>query len=122
MPTPILAAHDAFRHRGLGATSYQLYALLREAGSLSSEALAERSGKHRSTVKRKLEELAAHGLATQLDDGSWRAVARDLNDVAKGLPVAGIGEQARRKHAEERATYARARSNRGTHQSVAEAR
>lgn len=122
MPTLILAAHDAFRHRGLGATSYQLYTILDEAGPLSSEALSERSGKHRSTVKRKLKELAATGLAIQLDDGSWRAVARDLDDVAEGLLVAGIGEQARRRHATERATYARARSYRGARESVVEAR
>jgi predicted transcriptional regulator len=107
------AAHDAFRHRGLGKSAAELWALLRAAPMTAAE-LAERSGRNVRTVYRNLAKLArivdaATGEVFRLvepgDGDTWRALEADLDGIARAIGTAGAGERQKQKHERERAGW-----------------
>jgi hypothetical protein len=103
--------HDAFRSRYLGKTAAEIWALL-QAGPLTAEEIAERTGRHFKTVKRNLarmrrivDTVTGEVIAEMVtpDGDKWQACADvDLDDLAKFFGTAGKAERQKRQHAEER--------------------
>ena len=71
--------------------------------------LALITGRHRTTIRRKLETMFRMGMVEPLGDGFWRALADvDLDAVAEELGTAGLGAAQREKHERERVSHRRA--------------
>ncbi|MBU1748463.1 MAG: hypothetical protein KKA73_12300, partial [Chloroflexi bacterium] len=65
-----------------------------------------RTGRHRTTVQRKLAEMFRLGLVEPLGDGWWRAVPEvDLEQVAEELGTAGAGDRQQAQHQRDRRTH-----------------
>lgn len=97
-----LAAHDAFRHRGLGKSGAAVWLCLQSAAeSLTRRQIAERCGVPVRTVSRRLGEMADAGMVV-CDRQRWRSVhGVSLDDVAEALGTAGAGwEQVQRNKAD----------------------
>jgi hypothetical protein len=107
------ASHDAFRHLGLGKTGAEMWAILLDCREVTERQLRESTGRHRTTVKRKLMSMFQMGMVEPLGDGIWRVVtAVDLDVIAEALGTAGKGEAQREKHRRQREAHRRA-LNRG---------
>ena len=109
-----ILGHDLFSWHGLYKGAGLVYAAL--PGTV--EELAERSGRHRATVKRALAKLAAirnavtgevYALVEQDGAGVWQLVeGADVDKAARLLAVDGIGAKRRAKHEAERQRHAAA--------------
>ena len=114
-PTPVMkcelvhASHDVFRHSGLGKTGAEMWAVLLDNGKVTEKQLREATGRHRTTVKRKLGIMFRLGMAEPLGDGLWQALPGvDLDEVAEQLGTAGLGAAQREKHERDRILHGRA--------------
>ncbi len=98
-----LTNHDAFRNNGgLGKSGSEIWGLL-AAGEKTERELEDATGRHRTTVKKKLMAMLRLGMVEPLGDGLWRAVADiDLDDIAKLLGTDGTAEAQHAKHVQER--------------------
>jgi predicted transcriptional regulator len=118
--------HDAFRQKprktkgrrqidglqgGLGKTAAELWALL-QGHPMTAAELAERSGRHVSTVHKNLRRMVkildiATGEVLRLvepgDGDTWQALDADLDAIARAIGTAGTGERQKATHAAERA-------------------
>lgn len=96
---------DAWRWRALGESARLVKAVLDTGQTFSTATdLARTVGVHRSTAKRVLERLEAHGLA--LHDGiGWHRGAAELEAVTLTLRTAGAGARQREHHAQERENF-----------------
>ena len=113
--------HDAFRARGygqtfkargLGKSAGMVFNELRKGTPLTVEELAEKTGRHFSTVWRVLNRMAriVDGgtgeiltMVEQVHGGKWRACDDvDLDRIAKAVGTLGGNAEQRRRHAEER--------------------
>mgnify|MGYP001573380205 CR=1 FL=1 len=108
--------HDAFRSRYLGKAAAEIWQLL-QAEALTAEELAERTGRHLKTVRRKLDRMArivdpvtgevAEMLACD-DGGAWHVCAGvDLDHVARLLGTSGAAKRQRARHADDRKAHRR---------------
>lgn len=96
-------AHDAFRWQALGKTGGEVWAALQSAPLLKVAKLAKMTGRHETTVRRKLKLMFKLGMAEPMGDGLWRAVPGvDLDQVAEELGTSGTGERQRAKHVRDR--------------------
>jgi len=101
-------ASDVFRWRGLGKSSWRVWRALGLAAAGIREAeLVGRLGMSAKTVRRALHRLKRHGLAQRDDAGCWHHRARDVDEVARELGIAGTGERQRRAHQQQRQAYIR---------------
>ncbi|MBU0492717.1 MAG: bifunctional DNA primase/polymerase, partial [Chloroflexi bacterium] len=99
-------AHDAFRWSGLNKSSAEVLTLLQATNAMAVTDLAARTGRHRTTVQRKLAEMFRLGLVEPLGDGWWRAVPEvDLEQVAEELGTAGAGDRQQAQHQRDRRTH-----------------
>ena len=106
VPLLHMLCFDVFRRGGLGKTGQQVYELLAERGRLSVCELATLTGRHRTTVKRRLVTMEDVGLVSCFDSGEWvLSSGVDLGDVARVLGMAGVGVRQRERHARQRALY-----------------
>jgi hypothetical protein len=95
-------SHDLFRWQGVGKAGAEVLAAL-AAGVTSERDVAAATGRHVTTVRRKLRQLLGVALVEPLGDGYWRAVDDpDLDRAAIEWNVAGIGERQRVRHEKER--------------------
>ena len=107
-------AQDVFRYSGLGKAAGEMYSLLQKE-ELTCGELAERTGRHLSTIKRNLIKMnqiidsRTGEIISMLErDGEkWRAVSVNLDDIAVLVGTAGTGEKQRKKHAQERLQHKR---------------
>lgn len=103
----VIARHDVWRHGGgLGATGREAYiALLSSRSSESCTSLAARLGMNRTSLSRKLGQLADAGLAQRARDGGWSAVMADLDDVARYVGTAGRAASQKARHGRVRQAF-----------------
>jgi len=95
-------SHDLFRHRGLGKAGAEVLGAL-TGGGVSERDIAALTGRHVTTVRRKLQQLLGVALVEPLGDGYWRAVDDpDLDRAAAEWNLSGIGCQQRARHEWER--------------------
>lgn len=83
----MFTGHNAFRWGALNKTGAQLAWLLYQRGEVSTQELEAETGRHRTTVKRKLTTMMRAGLADPLGEGVWRWAPR-------GDPMAALDEAA----------------------------
>jgi|GEM_PF-979385 len=99
-------AHDAFRWSGLNKSSAEVLTLLQTTNAMTVSDLAARTGRHRTTVQRKLVEMFRLGLVEPLGEGWWRVVSEvNLDQVAAELGTAGAGDRQRAQHQRDRRTH-----------------
>jgi len=101
-------AHDAYRWAGLGKSGAEVLDALRRRGIAGEEELQAATGRHRTTVKRKLLRMYELGLVDPLGDKVWRyADSGDLDAAAVELGTAGVGAGQWKRQVRERRTHAR---------------
>jgi DNA-binding transcriptional ArsR family regulator len=104
-----LNAHDAFRRAGLGKSGAEVLLALQENGVMSVAEVVTATGRHPSTVRRKLDKMRQLGLVEPLGDGKWLSVnGPDMDLAAAELGTAGTGERQKQRHAYERQRHRRA--------------
>lgn len=95
--------HDAFRWSGLNKSGAEVLGALQRMDEGDVNELVAATGRHRTTVKRKLRLMLSLGLVVALGDGYWAAVDDpDLDQAARDLNVAGKGAEERRRHVRDR--------------------
>ena len=109
--------HDVFSWHGFGKAAGLVYAALLDGPGTVKE-LAGRTGRHVTTVRRALGNLAAvpdastgevYALVEEDGAGSWQLVeGADLDKAARLLAVDGVGAKRRAKHDKERQRHAAA--------------
>lgn len=103
MECQTMHTHDAFRWQGLNKTGSDVWAVLQAMEEATVADLAKMTGRHRTTVKRKLELMFKVGMVEPLGDEVWRGVVgADLDQVAVELGTSGIGERQRARHVRDR--------------------
>ena len=86
-----------------------MWAVLLDNGKVTEKQLREATGRHRTTVKRKLGIMFRLCMVEPLGDGHWRPLPDvDLDEVAEELGTAGLGAAQREKHERDRALHRRA--------------
>jgi len=99
----LLHTHDVFRWRALGKTGADVWFALQSVRAAKILELARVTGRHRTTVKRKLNLMLNLGMAEPLGDGYWCAVlGADLDQAAEKSGTSGIGERQRAGHVRDR--------------------
>jgi len=97
---------DAFRRSGLGKSGFEVYTALGDRGRLTVPELVEVTGRHRTTIRRKLALMEELNLATPFGDREWMLNAiGDLEHAAEILETAGQGERQRQRHIRQRALH-----------------
>lgn len=100
--------HDAFRWKGLNKSGAEVLTALAKAddGTATVRELAEATGRHRSTVGRKLRMMFTLGLVEPVGRSLWRIVpeftAGMLDQAAQEIGTAGLGQRQRRQHLRDR--------------------
>jgi hypothetical protein len=109
-PTELL--HDLFTHKGFGDKGQRIYQTLREAESpMTATELSRLVQCCERTARRKLTDMALCGLVEKVDGTSaWRALARDIDEVARELGAAGHRAKLKSLHQIERELDAKHRS------------
>ncbi|WP_443057317.1 winged helix-turn-helix domain-containing protein [Streptomyces sp. NBC_00696] len=108
--------HDAFHHHGHGLSGARILACLDPLDGLTTQALCEATGLHRTTVQRRLRRLVDDGLAQELDGryclapalaGPTRLHPQEdfLDDSAHRRGTSGRGCLRRHRHRAERDRY-----------------
>ena len=111
-----LQAHDAFHHWGHGGSGARLLSCLDAVEGRSPQDLAVLLGLHRTTVRRRLDQLGVDGLVVEADslvylpahlvgEGGVRAEESVLGPVAESRGTAGHGARRRQRHAAQREGY-----------------
>ena len=99
-------AGDAFRWRALNKTGAELFAVLREGLPVSVGDLVDATGRHRTTVTRRLSKMAQYGLVEEFGGSEW-VLTPDaeirLHQVAELCGTLGDGAAQRARHEEESA-------------------
>jgi hypothetical protein len=109
---------DAFRWRGLGKTAWRVWAALpRQCPGISADTLRSQLRINSRTLRRVLLRLHKYGLAEIDGSGRWRALERDLDEVAEEVGRDGVGERQREFHRAERLLYRVARQRRDARRS-----
>ena len=99
-------SQDSFRHGALGKTGCRVMRALAELGSVTaSELVSALPGMHRSTGRRHLLRFERLGLAALDESGRWRALAGDLDAVARRLGTAGKGDEQHAAHEVQREMF-----------------
>ena len=85
---------------------------------MTTKELAAATGRHRTTVERKLkmlrDDVGEFAMVDQGTDGRWGFTAdADLDTVARELGTDGASARQRRDHIRQRAAYAHARARYG---------
>jgi predicted transcriptional regulator len=108
--------NDAFRHAGLGKSALEVWDALREHGVLTPAELAKRTGRNISTIRRALKRMSTLvdlitgellPMVKMQEEGAWRAMEVDLDQVANILGTAGLGERQHKQHEVERLAHRR---------------
>lgn len=100
---------DLWRYKVLGPRKRDVWKLL-STEPTSSAVIAEVLGIGRRQAQKHLRALATHGLAVETT--GWELGPTDPHDLVHELGVAGLGEETRQAHQEERADYYRRVSTR----------
>ncbi|MGY0466576.1 MarR family transcriptional regulator [Kitasatospora sp. cg17-2] len=111
-----IQAHDAFHHHAHAGTGARLLSCLDPVEGRSPQDLAAALGVHRTTVRRRLDRLAADGLVVEADGLVYLPAALTghlgvqadeelLDRAAQERGTAGRGEQRREAHARQREAY-----------------
>lgn len=112
-----LMGHDAFRHRGLGKSAWEVWYKLMMYPSMTAAELAASTGRHVSTVKRVLSRMErivdpitgeVFKLVEPGDGDTWKALDGDLDGIARAIGTAGAGDRQKAKHEREREGWKRA--------------
>jgi hypothetical protein len=107
------AHHDVFRYCGLGKSGAQIWIALRENGASSVSELVRITGRHRTTIARRLKQMSR--IVDQItgeivsmvefDGITWHAIDVNLDEVAWILGTAGMGRKQREKHRKQQIEY-----------------
>ena len=100
-------SHDAWQTKGLGRSSFAVYAALLDNPGLTTGALVKHTGRCRTTVKVALEKLTLHGLV-KLTEGTWEALEvteEVLDRIARHYRTAGRAYRRKAEHQAQRADY-----------------
>ncbi|MFF4531664.1 winged helix-turn-helix domain-containing protein [Streptomyces sp. NPDC001407] len=111
-------AHDAFHHWAHSGNGARLLSCLDPVDGMSVHDLAEATGLHRTTVKRRMNRLVDDHLAEVADDlyylprhladdAGLRVDQEELERVAQEHGTDGLGERRRQRHVQQRASYQR---------------
>jgi len=101
-------SHDAFRYAGLNKSGAEIIAVMEARQESTVNELAETTGRHRTTVKRKLLQMHKVGLVEPLGDGLWQILDNfDLDQAARELHTSGAGRKQRQNHIRQRRAQAR---------------
>jgi len=96
-------SHDAFRFRGLNKSGAEVFAVMEARQEATVNELAEATGRHRTTVTRKLLQMYALALVEPLGDGLWQINENaDLDQAARELNTSGTGKEQRSEHIRQR--------------------
>ncbi|MBU1746742.1 MAG: helix-turn-helix domain-containing protein, partial [Chloroflexi bacterium] len=99
-------AHDAFRWAGLNKSGAEVLAALSAGAAVAATDITAQTGRHRTTVQRKLMAMAQLGLVEPVGDGWWRVVPGvDLDRAATELGTAGAGDRQRSQHQRDRRAH-----------------
>ena len=110
-----IASHDLFRIRGLGKTGAEIWKALKDKGPMTRIELRDYTGRHLTTINRKLNLMAklvdsATGEVLSLvavEGGQWHAINGDLALIAQIVGTAGLGKRQREEHRAERRAHRR---------------
>jgi len=108
-------AHDVFRIRGLGKTGAEIWKALKDKGSMTTIELRDYTGRHITTINRKLNLMAklvdsSTGEVLSLvavEGDKWHAINGDLDLISQIIGTAGLGKRQREKHRAERRAHRR---------------
>jgi len=104
--TTMHQTHDAFRWAGLNKSGAEVLMALEAAGEAHVRELADATGRHRTTVKRKLRQMVGLGLVEPLGDGYYRAMDNpDLDRAARLLGTVGQGQRQKVRHIRDRRAH-----------------
>jgi DNA-binding MarR family transcriptional regulator len=104
--------HDVWRQHGLGKGAQRIFDVISQKKSGAAE-IASLFNITPRAVYQHLRKLREAGLA-ESTDGVWSATDKNLDDVARELGTAGTGLAQRRRHAQQRDAYHRARRARSS--------
>jgi len=94
---------EAFRHRGLGRSGYEVLNAL-ETGPLTAKEISERTGRHIQTVRAALKRLRKVGLAVKTAKKWCGRGLEDVNldDLARAVGMKGALQLQRERHSADR--------------------
>jgi predicted transcriptional regulator len=95
---------DLFRSKGLRKPALRVYEALDPEQAQTAAELGRKLKRHRSSVGKQLEQLAAFGLAIEAEEG-WLKVEADLEKLAEEHGMAGATERMRAYHGRLREGY-----------------
>ena len=110
-----IASHDTWRIRGLGKTGAEIWKALKDKGPMTKIGLRDYTGRHITTINRKLNLMAklvdsSTGEVLSLvavEGDKWHAINGDLDLIAQIIGTAGLGKRQREKHRAERRAHRR---------------
>lgn len=113
----VMHSHDVFRWKGLGKSAALVWHALNQKDSLTVAELEAITGKHQSTIRRRLKKMASIQdpvtgesipMVVEIDQkgaNRWRALDVDLEHVAKILGTEGTGDEQKLQHKREQTSF-----------------
>jgi len=101
--------HDLFRWKGLSKNGLRLFAFMRRNPGLTISQIANNTGLHQKTIRRKISKMKSAGLITTNSNNHIRNYSiidnPDIDRAAVILGTAGAGERQRVRHQQERKAW-----------------